>query len=221
MREKRSQRRLGLGISIQVMLPDSDRPITVEDQEISWGGAQFITSDPGVRDGGRLGLILPWVGGQSFSIEAEVVRRERLDDGRHRVAVRFSSLSQRSEFRLEKLLDLLAEREERQTACHSTPTMERLELIFDDEAEMREKLAQIADGHLFVTVFGAYEIDQSILLVIGGTKDFPGFHLRARVNAQAVERAPRNGWIHLVRLDLKFEHPREELRHLADMLSHA
>ena len=219
MREKRSQRRLSVGIPIHVRLPSSDDSIEVRDQELSWGGAKFITSDARIWDSRRICLVFPWVGGQSFAIEADIVRRELLEDGGHRIAVRFVCMDQQSEARLEHLLALLAEREEHQSSACSTPTMERLELIFDDEHEMREQLSQIADGHLYVTVFGAYEIDQSILLVVGCTRDFPGLHLRARVKSQALQKSLKDGWIDLVKLDLTFEHPREELRRLAGVLS--
>ena len=218
MREKRTQRRLSVEIPIQVMSPESDQLIPVQEQDISWGGTTFISADSSIREGSRLQFIFPWVNGKSFTAEAQVVRQEILKDGRRHFAARFTCLSQRSEHRLEKLLDMLSERDLEAMAECSVPTVECLELIFDDKDEMHEQFAQIADGRLSVTVFGAYELDQSILLVIGSTKDFPGLHLRARVNAQMVQRSPSCEWTNLVRLDLRFEHPPEELEHFVSLL---
>ena len=218
MRGKRSQRRLNVEMPIQVISCESDRPITVHDQDLSWGGVKFIASDPLIREGSCLKLIFPWVNGQSFNAEAKVVRREMLPNGCDRFAARFTSLCQRSERRLEKLLEILAEHDQEAASDGSMPTMERLEIIFGDEDEMHEKLAQIADGKLSVIVFGAYEVDQTILLMIGSTRDFPGLRLRARVHAQTTQQSKSCEWASLVRLDLRFEHPLEELEQFVNLL---
>jgi hypothetical protein len=79
-------------------------------------------------------------------------------------------------------------------------------------------LLQISEGHYSVTVFDAYEMDQSIRLSIAGTKDLPGIRLRTRVIK--VEKSHTKGfeWADLYTLTLEFEHPRKSLKALASLL---
>jgi hypothetical protein len=74
--ERRPQRRLGPGIEISVSLPGSSDTIVAENEDICRGGAQFMTSDPAIRNAERLTLAFPWRQHDSFFADAEVVRRE-------------------------------------------------------------------------------------------------------------------------------------------------
>jgi hypothetical protein len=216
MQEKRSQRRLGIEVPIQVSRPGSHDSIVARYQDISWGGASFFTSDDSIQDRERLLMHFPWTNGKIFSIQVEVVRRETLDSGNQRVAVRFASVSHQDERRLQKLLELLATNS-REASRTVLPAIPSLELVLDDEEEMREKLSQIAEGYLLITAFGSYRVGQSLLLLIDHTKDFPGLRLRARINAQSSGDEDDNDRARLVNLELGFEHPLEELRELAHL----
>ena len=79
MQEKRLQRRVGIEVPIQVCRPDSDVTITARYQDLSWGGASFVTNDLTIQCGQRLIMRLPWTNGQFFAIEADVVRCEPLE----------------------------------------------------------------------------------------------------------------------------------------------
>lgn len=216
MRNRRSHRRLSVGLSIKATPPESEQPIPVANEDISWGGARFVASDPDALQGERLRLTFPWINGQSFTVDAEVVRRESHDDGRVTIAVRFASLSRVDQERLEKLLTLLSVQEKQVSDDAAPPIVETLEIHVTDANELRNTLAKIADGRLLLTVFGAYEVDQSIQLSIHGTENSPPIHLRARVFAQEILRMPFSIERELVKLDLKFEHPVEDLKQLAD-----
>lgn len=214
MQEKRLQRRVGIEVPIQVSRPGSDAPIAARYQDLSWGGASFVTSDLSIRDAQRLTLHLPWTNGRCFQIEAEVVRCEPLAPRCQRVAVRFAMVGHQDDQRLEKLIELLSGGAANTAA---TPTRPLLELVLDDDEEMRDKLAQIAEGRLCISAFGDYRVGQSLLLLIEHADDCPGLRLRARVKAQSVAKQRESVQPRLVNLELEFEHPPEELRKLAQL----
>jgi Tfp pilus assembly protein PilZ len=220
MPEKRLQRRVGIEIPIQVYQPGSDAAIVARYQDLSWGGACFVTSDFSIQDGHRLIMHFPWTNGQSFVIEADVVRCEPLESGSQQVAVRFATVGHRDDRRLAKLIELLSPNLHEASPATGTPTMPMLELILDDPEEMRDKLSQIAEGYLFITAFGAYRVGQSLLLLIEHTDDFPGLRLRTRVKSQSVDDQADSDLPCLVTLELEFEHPRDELRKLAQLSMH-
>lgn len=210
--ERRSHRRLGTGLEIDVTLPGVAKPISAENRDISWGGAQFVTRDPAIMDAEQVTLTFPWRGSRSFSADAQVVRRETLEDGSIRVGARFRGLSTQSHRRLEKLLDLLAKSDPQpQGTQGKAPLVKVLEVVFDEVEEVRRALKQIRHGQYSVTAFGAYETGQSILLSIAGTTDLPNLRLRALVNAQEPVSLASSEWADLVSLDLRFEQSREDL----------
>jgi hypothetical protein len=218
MQEKRLQRRVGVEVPIQVSRPDSDVPITACYQDLSWGGASFVTSDLAIEDGQRLTMHFPWTNGQCFLIEADVVRCQPLEPGYQQVGVRFATVSYQDDRRLEKLIELLSANAHPAAEAAAMPTRPMLELVLDDKEEMRDKLSQIAEGYLFISAFGAYRVGQSLLLLIEHTDDFPGLRLRARVKSQSGDDDEHDSdRPRLVTLELEFEHPLDELRKLAQL----
>ena len=214
---RRTQRRICVRIPIQVFLPTLSEPITAMNQDISWGGAQFVADVPLDSLTGTLRLMFPWRGSEKVSIDAEVVRAQRLGSGHHQVAVRFASLSPRSQARLEKLLKMLDATDD-STGRDAGALARELEVVVEDAAAMREMLEQIAAGRLNITVFEAYEAGQSIRLSIRGADALPGFLLRARV--RAVERVKLDGFAQseLFGLELGFEHPIPAIKTFVDLL---
>lgn len=214
-RDRRTQRRILVRIPIQVQLPGVSRLLEAMNQDISWGGAQFVARCPLVEMSGPLRLILPWRGGESITIDGEVVRAQRLEDGHCQVAVRFVSVTPRSQARLEKLLAMLdsSAADDGQTALVS-----ELELKVETAEVMRDILRQIDAGALTLTVTESYQVGQSIRLAIRGSDTLPRLRLRARV--EAVEPVPVEGLVvaDLQRLRLGFEHPRQALKQLAELL---
>lgn len=216
-RSRRTQRRLGVRIPIQVLMPGASEPITAMNQDISWGGAQFIASVPGPAVSGRVRLLFPWKSGHRISVEAEVVRAERLDAAHWQIAVRFASLSPRSQSRLEKLLRML-DAEQGVPDDPSADLCPGLEVRVDDHDAMRDLLEQIAAGSLTLVVLEPYETPQSLRLVIRGTGDLPAVRLRARV--LEVDRV-ETGMLPVSRLfslRLGFEHPPTSVKALVDRL---
>ena len=74
---RRTQRRVGVKIPIQVFLPDRNHPITAMNRDISWDGAQFVAACPVNRLSGMVRLVFPWQRNDTISIEAEVVRANK------------------------------------------------------------------------------------------------------------------------------------------------
>lgn len=214
---RRTQRRIAVRIPIQVFLPKLTEPITAMNQDISWGGAQFVADVPLASLTGTLRLIFPWRGHEKVAIDAEVVRAQRLGSGHHQVAVRFASLSPRSQARLEKLLKMLDAADDA-TVREAGALVRELEVVVEDAAAMREMLEQIAAGRLNITVFEAYEARQSIRLSIRGADGLPGLLLRARV--RTVERVKLDGFAQseLFGLELGFEHPTAAIKTFVDLL---
>ncbi|QGU32833.1 hypothetical protein E6P07_07465 [Thermochromatium tepidum ATCC 43061] len=213
MLEKRSQRRVGLEIPIKVCRPGSNTAITAHYQDLSWAGASFITNDISIQPGDRLILYFPWTNRQSFTIEADVMRCETLEAERHRVAVRFTTVGHQDNQRLTKLIELLSSGQP-EVSQGTPPFVPTLELVFDDQEEMRQKLSEIALGGVSITAFGAYQIGQSLLLSVGYPDDFQTLRLRARVKSQSIEDPGDSLRPCLVTLELAFEHPLDELQRL-------
>ena len=217
VRNRRTQRRIGVRIPIQLVVPGLSEPITAMNQDISWSGAQFITSYPGSELSGRLCLLYPWKSGHRISVEAEVVRAERLDTGHWQVSVRFASLSPRSQSRLERLLRML-DAPERPPDSESADLFSGLEVRIDDLTAMREVLEQVAGGSLTVVVLETYDTQQSLRLVIRGTDEMPAIRLRARVLEVARVETEMFPLGRLFSLKLGFEHPPTALKGIVDRL---
>ncbi|WP_296804916.1 PilZ domain-containing protein [Thiocapsa sp.] len=217
LENRRTQRRIAVRIPIQVYLPGMDRPITAMNQDISWGGAQFVAVAPFDALSGTLRLVFPWRGRDRVAIEARVVRAQRLEAGHYQVAVRFASLTPRSQSRLEKLLTML-DVADGAGESPAAPLVRELEVAVDDAGAMREMLEQIASGQLRITVFEAYKAGQSIRLAIRGAEDLPGVRLRARV--LEVSRVKVDGFAQseLFSLELGFEHPQSAITAFVELL---
>ncbi len=214
---RRTQRRIVVRIPIQVHLPTPGDPLTAMNQDISWGGAQFIVAAPLAALSGTLRLVFPWRGHEKVAVEAEVVRAQRLASGHYQVAVRFASLSPRSQARLEKLLKML-DAADGSSEQDAGLLVRELEVAVEDAGAMREMLEQIATGRLSVTVFEAYDAGQSVRLAICGGEGLPSLRLRARV--RSIERVKVDGFAkaELFGLDLGFEHPTSAIKAFVDLL---
>ncbi|TCT22768.1 PilZ domain-containing protein [Thiobaca trueperi] len=216
--DRRTQARIRVQIPIKVILPGVAEPVTALNEDISWGGALFAMAEPLPQQTEPLRIVLPWKRDEQITADARLLRARPLENGRYLVAVRFVSLSPRSQSRLERLLKMLGAGG---TQAHGGPSdglVRELEVTVNDAEDLRRMLLQIAEGHYSVTVFDAYELDQSIRLSIAGTKDLPGIRLRTRV--VKVEKSHTKGfeWADLHTLTLEFEHPRKSLKALASLL---
>jgi hypothetical protein len=214
---RRTQRRVAVRIPIQVYLSGMDQPITAMNQDISWGGAQFVAAVPLEALSGMLRLVFPWRGCDRVAVEACVVRAQRLEAGHYQVAVRFASLSPRSQSRLEKLLNML-DVADGAGESPTAPLVRELEVAVDDAVAMREMLEQIASGRLSITVFEAYTAGQSIRLAIRGADGLPGLRLRARVLEVARVKVEGFAQSELFTLGLGFEHPQAAITSFVELL---
>jgi hypothetical protein len=214
---RRTQRRIGVKIPIQVFLPDRNQPITAMNQDISWGGAQFVAACPVARLSGMVRLVFTWRGNDSISIEAEVVRAQQLDDGHQQIAVRFASLSPGCQARLEKLLEMLSGRDG-SVEPDSSSLVRELEVAVEDLGALRAMLMEIAAGCLNITVFESFEAGQSIRLSLRRIDDLPRIRLRARVLAAAAVKMDEFAQAGLFRLKLGFEHPDAAIKSFVDAL---
>lgn len=218
LRDRRTQVRIRVEIPITLSLPGVDEPLRAINQNISWGGVLFVLSEPLRHEGGLLRITLPWKRGAHITAEARLLRARQLEDGRYLVAVRFVSLSPRSQSRLERLLQMLQTGET--TAPDQNPggLVKALEVTVNDAEELRRTLLHVAKGRHRVTVFDAYDRDQSISFSIVSTKDLPGIRLRARVLEVHKSRVKGFDWAELHALLLEFEHPRKALRACVKLL---
>ncbi len=207
---RRYHRRLPMSVPINVDVGDNES-IRVQNQDISWGGARFVIPKRALPESESVTMTFPWTNGEKFCANAEIVRKDDLDDERAVVAARFSSLSTVDQRRLEKLLHMLqgiGDGTDRRTE----PLVPVLEVLFSDADEIRAKLGEIAEGHLSVIVFEAYEERQSIRLVLGGIADQPALRLRARVTrVQLLTTETDSAWP-MYNVTLQFEHPMHELQ---------
>lgn len=215
--ERRSYPRLSMTIPLRLKPATGGATHTVENYDISWGGLRFIAPQSAVIDSELVTISLPWSSGKRITAEVRVLRKEPLDDGHCMVAGQFSELATSDNHRLEKLLQMLRGRDE-DGGEKEASLVPILEILFDDVAEIREKLAEISEGRLSVTTFEPYKTRQSIRLVLGGVADAPALRLRAWVEeARAVSLNARSDWI-TYDLDLRFQHPLAELKAVARSL---
>jgi hypothetical protein len=200
------------------LFPGLQQPVEAMSQDLSWGGAQFVGRLPVSDPRGRVRLVFPWRGDDKVSIDADVVRAQRLESGDHQVAVRFASLSPRNQGRLDKLLTML-DVADRSGGGGSSPLVLELEVDVPDATSMREMLGQIAAGSLSITVKEGYQAGQSIRLSLRGAGELPSVKLRARV--MTIEPFGGGGFtdIPLSTLKLGFEHPLATIKAFADLLA--
>jgi len=217
IREQRSHRRLPMTAPVTMELGGTGHSVTVQNHDISWGGVRFAVPREKMPEGDAITIKFPWTKGNQFSANAEVVRKESLDDQYDLVAARFSSLTTADQRRLEKLLQMLQDAGP-ETAEEQAPMVPILEVLIGDTGEMQDKLGELAEGQLRVTVFEAYQVNQSIRLILGEIAGHPALRLRARVSEvePLVDREDSAWSVFEVRL--QFEHPIHELRAAAASL---
>ncbi|AGA90700.1 PilZ domain-containing protein [Thioflavicoccus mobilis 8321] len=214
--DRRRHLRLPMTIPVSIMARDGACH-TVQSQDISWGGVRFLAPKTALEGLKSVTVTFPWSNGTKFSAVAEVVRKDSADDERALVAARFSQLSTADQHRLEKLLRMLHGMDEQGDAPRIAMAPV-LEIFFGDSDDIHVKLDEIIEGRLTATVFECYEPGQSIRLVLGGIADVPALRLRARViKTKAVSINADSEWP-LFKLELRFEHPAEELKAAAASL---
>jgi hypothetical protein len=212
--DRRTQTRIHVNIPVKVTFQGMTEPVAAINQDISWGGVLFVVADPPPQDAGSLRIVLPWKQGEEITADAHLIRTKPLQDGSYLIAARFFSLSPRSHSRLERLLKLL---HAGQASDESSGLVRELEVTANDISDLRYMLAQITTGRHEVTVFDAYEVNQSIKLSIVGTMGVPRIRLRARV--VAVQKSPPKDfdWTELYTLKLEFEHPKRSIQSFVDL----
>jgi hypothetical protein len=211
----RQQHRLPMSLPLRLLLPDSGTSMTVQNQDISWGGVRFAAPKAALSAARSVMLEFPWANGDQFSAAAEVVRTESLDDKHDLVAARFSNLSASDQKRLKKLLSMLQATIDQADGGRPEPLVPVLEVLVGDVEEMRAMLAELAEGRLTITVVETYQINQSISLVLTDASDLPALQLRARVtDVEAVSTDSETAWP-MFDMQLIFEHPLDELKRSA------
>ncbi|QIK38209.1 PilZ domain-containing protein [Caldichromatium japonicum] len=214
--ERRTQRRIELRIPVELILPDH-KQIHAITRDLSWGGALVQLSEPIQVEVKTLMIILPWSKGKSIRAQAQILRREPLDQSDSLIALRFTSLSPRNQNRLERLLQMLL-RHDTKAPQESVPLFRDLEVIVSDPEELRQIFMQLIEGRYTATVFESYEVGQSIRLSIVPNLELPDLHLRARVIG--VEKVDLKGynWTELYNLSLLLEHPKRAIRDFINLV---
>lgn len=187
-------------------------------KDISWGGALLSLARPLPADTRVVRVVLPWKRDVRITAMAQVMRSKRLQDARTLVAVRFLSLSPRSNLRLERLLETLSASTRDFDPGESSGFVKELEVSVNDVEELRGMMETVAGGRYTCTVFEAYARDQSLCFVLAGTEEWTGIRLRAR--AVEVKPTTLSGYVDVPLYDvtLQFEHPKDSLAKLIDYI---
>jgi hypothetical protein len=217
--ERRTQTRVPVHTQVRVALNGGQERIVVQNRDLSWGGASLLLPVRPSELGKTIGVELPWGQGRYLATRAEVVRAEPVGNEHTMVGVRFSKLMVRDEERLERLLGMLIDAGTQGTGQQVTMA-ERFEVDFIDREDMRAVLSEIREGWLHITSFRPYRPDQSLLFVINGFGDLPSLQLRARVEGHEALKGDdgKPGAPRLFSIDLRFEHPAEDLKRVVDPL---
>ena len=216
--ERRTQARIDLKIPVELTIPGRDGSVRAVTRDLSWGGALLHLTDPLPNDVEILVLSLPWRRGKSIRAQARLLRARPHDEGGYLAALRFVSLSPRSQSRLERLLKMLYPSDSTTGVDGKNALFRELEVTVSDTEELRQKLLQILEGRYTVTVFESYQVGQSISLSITGTFDLPSIRLRARVSDVRKSEVKGFDWAELYTLSLQFEHPSNTIRTFVDLV---
>jgi hypothetical protein len=216
--ERRTQTRVPVRTQVRVALNGGQERIVVQNRDLSWGGASLLLPVRPSELGKTIGVELPWGQGRYLATRAEVVRAEPVGTDHALVGVRFSRLLVRDEERLERLLGMLMEHGE--AGADLVTMAERFEVEFIDRDDLRAVLEEIREGWLHIASFRPYRPDQSLLFVINGVGDLPSLQLRARVEGHDACKAEESKLAQprLFAIDLRFEHPAEDLKRVVDPL---
>jgi hypothetical protein len=216
--ERRTQARVPVSTQVRVALNGGQERIVVQNRDLSWGGASLLLPVRPSELGQTIGVELPWGQGRYLATRAEVVRAEPVGTDHALVGVRFSKLLVRDEERLERLLGMLMEPGE--AGADQVTMAERFEVDFIDREDLQAVLGEIREGWLHIASFRPYRPDQSLLFVINGVGDLPSLQLRARVEGHGAFKADdgKPAEPRLFAIDLRFEHPAEDLRQVVDPL---
>ncbi|WP_201098827.1 PilZ domain-containing protein [Thiocystis minor] len=205
---RRTQPRRSIRLLTKIVFPDGERPpLSGFTHDLSWGGACLLVSDvlpPAVAD---FQLMMSWTPEQPILANACLLRSRVREDGRTQIAVRFSQLTLAHHARLVSLLE-----QSRHEGEAVLPLAPALEIVVNEPAQMHRLLAEIATGRLTLTVFHAYEIDQSIRFSLTRMRDRDGEGLRARIVDVQPFQINDFDWITVYRITLRFEHPLASLK---------
>jgi hypothetical protein len=220
--EHRTQARVRIQIPISVTVRTLQVSLAATCRDLSWGGMLFTLPQQLPNAARVIRIELPWKRGQTITADAHILRSAPLSEGVSLVAARFSSLSPRSQSRLERLLKLLRTSAAAAECSGPKELVRELALSVNDVNDLRRMLTHLATGWHTVTVFDSYALDQSICLSITGigvlADSIREIHLRARVVEVQEVPIPGFEWAHLYDLALEFEHPRATIKAISDKL---
>lgn len=208
--------RLPMSMPLSLEMGDHGTMMTVQNHDISWGGVRFAVPRHALGDLRTVTVMFPWANGTQFQASAEIVRTEVLDDEHDLIAARFRNLSAKDQRRLEKLLRMLQGTPDDHNGDRVTPLAPVLEILMADADEIRDKLTELAEGWMRVTVVERYDLNQSIHLILSDTTQHSPLHLRARVAGVSELSLDSDSAWSLFDLHLEFEHPVAELKKAAE-----
>lgn len=212
--EGRAQPRIQAQVPIRITSAGPEKTQHALLANLSWGGALIHCDQLPGEAGAQIEVELPYHNHESIRIESEILRVDTGDDGRYTVAVRFSSVSPAAEDHLEKVLEMLLSGKGGGRREHPR-LAQRLEIYFDDPADIRATLEDISQGGLAVTVPYSFSDNQSVQLTVYGGAAIGELRLRARVMNQTPIGDDK---LQLFRVGLKFEHPTRDLQELVKSL---
>ena len=214
--EQRTQPRINVSSSIKIKVPSSGEKYDGNLLNISWGGARILTKEPLGDVDETVEISLPDYDGKNIHILTSIVRTWK-SGGMYNTAIRYSTLHQKDEFRLDNLLKLLLHVEDDKQR-RDFRFAQRIDVSYWDPDELKATLKDISKGGMMITLPEPVELDKSIQLQLEGTD--AGYSLILRARVIRVESVEVSGY-DLYQMALKFEHPTEELRSMINALMHS
>jgi c-di-GMP-binding flagellar brake protein YcgR len=213
MDEQRTQPRINVSSPVQIKVPSSGQKYKGNLLNISWGGVRIQTKELLGDMDEIVEISLPNYDGKNINILASIVRTWGTE-GMYNTALRFSTIHQKDEFRLDNLLKLLLNVEDNKHR-RDFRFAQRIDVSYWDPEELKATLKDISKGGMMITLPEPVELDKSIQLQLEGTDEGYSLILRARV--VRVENVQISGY-DLYQMALQFEHPTEELRSMINAL---
>lgn len=206
IKEQRTQPRINVSSFVKIIVPATGEEWEGNLSNISWGGLRIRTKSLLGKPNYLLNIALPYPKESDIHVQAMIVRSWE-SEGMYSTAIRFTNISQKNEYKLNKLLELLLN-EADDKKRKDTRFAQRIDVSYGDNEELKTTLEDISSGGMKITMPEPMELNKSIKVQLDGLDDAYNLSLRARVIRQQVITISD---FEMYQMAIEFEHPTTEL----------
>jgi len=206
IQEHRTQPRINTSTLVKIIVPATGVEWEGNLTNISWGGLRIRTKELIGEPNYTLNVSLPYPDETNIHIQAKIVRSWK-DEDMYNTAIRFTNISQKNEQKLNNLLGLLLNEDDK-VKCKGIPFAQCIDVSYWDGEELKATLEDISKGGMKIMLPEPVELNKSIKVQLDGPDDIYNLSLRARVIRRDKIKIAKTEMYHIA---LQFEHPTKEL----------